>query len=302
MDDIRYLRHNEINKEKWNECVINSPNGLIYANSWYMDAMSPNWQALVYKDYEVVMPLTCSRKMGVSYLSQPAFSQQLGVIGFNEIPKELIKGFVDIACRKFPLVEINLNFKNNFSDENQRSNLILDLNQPFEKLKEKFRKDLIKKPVKAGLIIESSNDYQFVINAFIKYYSDRLHHLKKKNFDRFSKICAYLSNSSRLLVRKAITKEGKFVAGAIFFRDEKRIYYIMSASNAEGRKFEANALLLHEVIREFAESKCIFDFEGSSIPSIRFFFKKFAPDEEFYPIIRINNLPSFIKKVKTITG
>ena len=111
MDDIRYLKHSEINKEMWDACVINSTNGLIYARSWYLDAMSPNWEALVHKDYIAVMPLTASRKWGVSYLSQPAFSQQLGIIGPLDFGEKVTQSFVDIACARFSLVEINLNLQ-----------------------------------------------------------------------------------------------------------------------------------------------------------------------------------------------
>ena len=101
MDDIRYLKHSEINKEMWDACVMNSTNGLIYARSWYLDAMSPNWEALVHKDYIAVMPLTVSRKMGVSYLSQPPFSQQLGIIGPLDFNEKVTQRFIDIVWTLF---------------------------------------------------------------------------------------------------------------------------------------------------------------------------------------------------------
>ena len=94
MDDIRYLKHTEINKEMWDACVINSSNGLIYARSWYLDAMSPDWEALIYKDYVAVMPLTVSKKMGIAYLSQPPFSQQLGIIGPLYFDNKKIQSFM----------------------------------------------------------------------------------------------------------------------------------------------------------------------------------------------------------------
>ena len=112
MEDIRYLKHSEINKEMWDACIINSTNGLIYARSWYLDAMSPNWEALVHKDYVAVMPLTVSKKMGVSYLSQPAFFQQSGIIGPLDFDEKVTQTFLDIICSCFPLVEISLNFNN----------------------------------------------------------------------------------------------------------------------------------------------------------------------------------------------
>lgn len=300
MDDIRYLKNNEINKEMWDACVINSPNGLIYARSWYLDAMSPGWEALVHKDYIVVMPLTVSKKWGISYLSQPAFSQQLGIIGPMDFPDDVVQKFISFAVSKFSLVEINLNFKNEFIGGEEKCNLVLDLGQSFENIKSGFRNDLITKALKAKLMVEDTTDYKAVIHLFRKSYGNRVSHLKQESYDRLSTICEHLKKRSNLIVKRVVTREGDLLANALFFRDEKRIYYIMSATLPEGRKLSANAFLLHEMIKEYSESKYIFDFEGSSIASINFFFKKFNPVEENYPAVRINNLHPIIKKIRTI--
>ncbi|MEI9956106.1 MAG: hypothetical protein WDM90_07350 [Ferruginibacter sp.] len=37
---------------------------LIYAQSFYLDAMAANWDAIVFNDYEAVMPLTWKKEMG----------------------------------------------------------------------------------------------------------------------------------------------------------------------------------------------------------------------------------------------
>ncbi len=300
MDDIRYLKHSEINKEMWDACVINSTNGLIYARSWYLDAMSPGWEALVHKDYIAVMPLTVSRKFGFSYLSQPAFSQQLGIIGPLDFGKDITNIFLEIAKSKFSLVEINLNFKNEYECGEKKCNLTLDLGQPFEVIKSGFRKDLVTKALKAQLVVEETRNYKEVLESFIESYSGKLPHLKRQHFANLSKVCEHLNTTSNLIVKRVLDLKGTPLANALFFRDEKRIYYILSSTLPEGRKLAANAFLLYEVIKEFSGSKYIFDFEGSSIPSINFFFRKFNPVEENYPVVRINNLSPFIKKVKSI--
>jgi hypothetical protein len=300
MDDIRYIKHAEINKEMWDACITNSPNGLIYSRSWFLDAMTPNWDALVHKDYIAVMPLTISRKVGVSYLSQPAFCQQTGITGPIDFNEKITQTFIDIACSKFPLVEINLNFKNEYPKGSMKCNLILDLLKPFETIQAAFRKDLISKSVFANLQIEKSVNYKSVIDSFKKLYLDKIPHLKEKDFNNFLKVCKHVSKTGNLFVRKVLNQDGKLLSDALFFKDEKRIYYMLSATFPEGKKCDANAYLLYQVIKEFSGSNYIFDFEGSSIPSIKFFFKKFNPVEENYPIVRINNLSPFIKKIKSI--
>lgn len=76
---ITYLTHNQIDKQRWDDCIKQSPNGNVYALSWYLDIVHPRWEALVEDDYVSVMPLTGNRKCGISYPFQPFFVQQLGV-------------------------------------------------------------------------------------------------------------------------------------------------------------------------------------------------------------------------------
>ena len=56
--NIHYLTNREIDKIKWDECIDKADNGLVYAYSFYLDHMAKQWDALVWNDYEAVMPLT----------------------------------------------------------------------------------------------------------------------------------------------------------------------------------------------------------------------------------------------------
>jgi hypothetical protein len=47
---IKYLRQDEINVDKWDQCISHSVNGMIYAFSWYLDIVNNRWEALVEGD------------------------------------------------------------------------------------------------------------------------------------------------------------------------------------------------------------------------------------------------------------
>src|ERR1700676_3681504 len=98
--DIRYLERNEIDADKWDHCILNAPNGLIYARSFYLDSMAENWSALVEGDYQQVMPLTWNKKFGFRYLYQPYFTKSLGVFGKSSLPFE-ISSFLNAVPEKF---------------------------------------------------------------------------------------------------------------------------------------------------------------------------------------------------------
>jgi hypothetical protein len=81
---IQHLTRNEIDSIKWNNCVERSANGLIYAFSYYLDALCDNWDAFVIDDYNAIMPLPWRKKAGIKYIYAPPFIQQLGIIGTHE--------------------------------------------------------------------------------------------------------------------------------------------------------------------------------------------------------------------------
>ena len=78
--NARIISNEEIDRKKWDDSLLNFPCSLIYSQSFYLDAMC-KWDALVVGDYEALMPLPNRKKWKINYLYQPAFTQQLGIIG-----------------------------------------------------------------------------------------------------------------------------------------------------------------------------------------------------------------------------
>ncbi len=133
---IKYLTYNEIDKTRWDDCISNAFNGIIYAYSWYLDIVCPSWDALVEDDYERVFPLTNGKKSGINYLFQPFFTQQLGVFSKSKLNEKNIENFIENIPHKYKFAEINLNTFNKISDEKYHliPNLTheLDLIPPYE--------------------------------------------------------------------------------------------------------------------------------------------------------------------------
>lgn len=297
--NIRYVLHNDIDKIKWDACIDVSRNSLIYAKSFYLDIMSAGWGAFILDDYHAVMPLTCHTKWGITYLRQPHFTQQLGIFGTQKFDEKLSSIFLKKASEIFDFIEINLNYANEVGEPfGRKCNLVLPLNIAFTETRKGFRKDLVTKAINAKLTYNSSDDIEMAISAFIKNYSQKLKHVKRKSYQDLHRLCVQLKLNDQLLIRKVNAPDGKLLTVSIFCKDKKRIYYLLSSSDVDGRAVDSNAFLLHEIIKEFSEQNLLFDFEGSEIPSIQSFFKKFGPIEQSYPFIRLNNLPPWKKLIK----
>lgn len=110
MSKIQHIKHNDIDFAKWDQTILASSFPLVFAQSFYLNATFPGWDALVIGDYESVFPLTQKVKFGISYLHQPSFTPQLGVYGkVNETIERL---FYDYITSNYKLIEIELNASN----------------------------------------------------------------------------------------------------------------------------------------------------------------------------------------------
>ena len=298
--NISYIKHAQIDKKKWDHCIANAANSLIYAYSYYLDVMSENWDALILNDYEIVMPLTWNKKFGISYLRQPAFTQQLGIFGNSSFTDNITEPFIDKALKLFSFAEINLNYANEYKGSGEKKcNLILSLNRPFADIEKSFRKDFVKNIKSNDLKYQDSEEIEKTVQLFKENYSARIH-ASQNDYDHFLKLCLILKNKEQLFLRKVSTADGKLFACAIFFKDNRRIYYIMSVTLPEGRKQQANYFLLYHVIKDFSEQNLIFDFEGSEISAIQLFFKKFGAIEQSYLSLKINHLTGWQKRIKKL--
>jgi len=300
---IQYLSYKEIDKPKWDACIDQASNGLIYPYSFYLDAMAKHWDALVLNDYEAVMPLTWNRKYSFYYLYQPAFTASLGVFG-NNLNKELIADFIRSIPSKFKLIEISLNAGNIIGDSKTfsllRSNYILHLNKPYEEIYKVYR-DNHKRNISKALQLGCSVSKEIPVDEIIQLNKEQLQHIdgtKPEDYPNFKKLYAFLKNKGQAKTYAIIDPKNKILASAVFFFSHKRAYYIMVGNHPEGKTLGASHALIDAFIKDHADQTLILDFEGSDIRNLAFFYSSFGATEEIYPALKINKLPWYIRLLK----
>jgi len=302
-NQIQYLSYKEIDKPKWDACIDQASNGLIYAYSFYLDSMAKHWDALVLNDYKAVMPLTWNRKYSFYYLYQPAFTASLGVFGKN-LNSALIDDFIRSIPRKFKLIEISLNAGNIIDDSKTfsllRSNYILQLNKPYGEIYKAYRdnhKRNISKAVQLGCRVSK----EIHVDEIIHLNKEQLQHIdgtKPEDYLNFKKLYEFLKNKGQAKIYAIVDPKNKIFASAVFFFSHNRAYYIMVGNHPEGKTFGASHALIDAFIKDHAEQNLILDFEGSDIRNLAFFYEGFGANIEVYPGLKINNLPWYIKWMK----
>lgn len=300
---ITYIPYNGIDKRKWDHCIANAANGLVYAGSVYLDCMAENWDGLVWNDYEAVMPLTWKKKFGIYYLYQPYFTSHLGLFG-NNLSAELLDNFLAQIPAKFKYWDIYLNHSNLFSldhyDLYQRMNYVLSLQPHYDALYAGFRESIkrnIKKAEKLGCTIQKNIPVEDVI-SLAKEQSKAFASITSNDFDRFKKLFHALLRQQQAVTYAVFSATKEMVASCVFFTDNKRAYYILVGNHPNGKTIGASHALINAFIKDYAGSDLLLDFEGSDIRNLAFFYSSFGAVEEKYPGLKKNKLPALLKWLK----
>ncbi|MFC0771653.1 GNAT family N-acetyltransferase [Terrimonas alba] len=300
---IRYIQRDKIDIEKWDHCITHSPNGLIYAYTYYLDHMAKHWLALVLNDYEVVMPLAWNRKFGISYLYQPFITAQLGIFGPN-MSAQLVEAFLYAIPKTFRFWDIYLNHQNVFPLQNfslyQRKNYVLDLDKTYRELYRNYRENIqrnIKKAEQLGCKVVKGFDVKQVVTLAkeqMRTYSKE----SADNMERFCRLYDYLEKRGQATTYGVHSNNNELIASAVFFFSHNRAYYILVGNHPNGRTIGASHMLVDAFIKDHAGKKMLLDFEGSDIRNLAFFYSSFGAVEENYAAIKLNELPFYLKWLK----
>ena len=279
---------------KWDACVNNHANGLIYATSAYLNAMTNNWSGLVINDYEAIMPLPWRKKWKITYLYTPAFTQQLGLIGSysvnNNTILETITNFVKYGDYMLNTINKPTHTRGIFT---KKCNYILNLSPTYLQINENYSKPLngyLKKAISFGLICTETTTAD-AIDAYQNLYQERFESFVAEDYVHCKQLCQQLAREGKAFARKVTDKEGNVLAYGLFLKDNKRIYNLMPTTLSHGRKLFSMHFLMDCTIKEYAEQPFLLDFEGSDHPGVKQFYEQFGSTNEGYTHWHFNQLP-----------
>jgi hypothetical protein len=286
---IRYRRHKEIDKSRWDECIRNSVNRLPYAYSWFLDIVSPGWDALEMNDYETVFPLTHKKKFGIRYLYQPYFAQQLGVFSREHLTASLVDQFLHSIPGQFSFIHIHLNSMNKVGNGMvtmvPRMNHELDLIPSYDMISREYNQNTrrnIRKALDHEITIRRKTEPDEEILEFRHYEMLRtlMNHCLKNTFS---------------IIMGAYLPDETLCAGVFLLRDQDRFIYHFAATDQRARENGAMFLLIDNFIKEHSGQALILDFEGSSDPNVARFYKGFGTIESVFNEVVINRLPASLR-------
>jgi hypothetical protein len=302
---LKYLRHNEIDYEKWDRCINEAQNSRVYATSWFLDRTAVVWDALVWNDYEFVMPLPVKKKLGISYLYQPLYCQQLGI--FPPAPPETTLEFYVEIVRRFRFSDMQINAFNQPQkkleqvDFSPRKNYLLLLNAGYDSIVTAYSKNTHRNIAKAN-----NNRLNYVegitLEEFLAFKQKNLVvKIPQKTIQKLKTIIAYSQFKGFGEIAGVYSPGNDLCAAVFFLRWKDRIIYMNAVSSAGGKEMRAMFLLVDRFLESCSGKNLTLDFEGSMIPGVARFFEGFGATPETYYRMKVNRLPFPVKWLKRET-
>jgi hypothetical protein len=301
---IRALERAEF--ERWDEFVRQSPQGTLFHSTLWLEAADEPFQLLgCFRGRELqggfAMALLGARVAGVP---QPALTPYLGIL----FPKSNAKYVTELSTNKEISIALATFLKKNFDwiessfapevrdlqpfiwhgfdvDLHYTYRLSLnDLDSVFDNMDARRRNKLVSAE-KQGVTIEAGVEFGEIVR------------LCTKSFERQSLLATHTGAATRF--EAALRRVGRckgFLArgaegtplGAVWIVwDDKRAYYLLGGYDHSERSNKAVSLALWRAIQFTAKDLKLleFDFEGSVIPAVEQFFRKFgATLTPFYTI------------------
>ena len=301
-NQIKYIKHQDIDRQKWARCLENADNSRFYANDWHLDRTAIVWDALVWGDYDYIMPLPVRNKFGFSYVYQPLFCQQLGI--FPTPSNSMAEIFYNSLPDKFSYSDVHLNSRNP-SIQNKgeteflpRQNYLLDLKYNYKSLLRSYSTNTKRNITKAG-----GNNLHYIAGIRLEEFlafkeANLIDNISKKELDKLKSIIAFGQYKGMGEIYGVYSQGNELCAAVYFCKWKDRVIYLNAASGKEGKKLGAMYFLVDNFIKSNAGQDLILDFEGSMVPGVARFYSGFGATPETYFQLKFNRLPLPLKWLK----
>lgn len=241
---IEYIRHKDIDKLKWDDCVKSCKNHLPYCYSWYLDIVSPGWDALISNEYKKIFPLTFRTKARISYLFQPFFTQQLGLFG-NNVSNEVLEEFLNAIPKKFKFIEINLNTFCGLNTKDFKANLklthLINLNRNYVGISSEYNdntKRNIRKAEKESLQFVENGNVNSLIGLFKSNIGKQIE-LKSGDYKLLESLLNASVKNKTGQVYEALDCENNLLAGLFLLSSQNICINLFNASSDIGKRKSA---------------------------------------------------------------
>lgn len=293
--EVRALEPGEF--VRWDEFVRQSPQGTLFHTTLWLEAASVPYQLLgCFRGNEMrggfALGLLGNRTAGMphrgitpylgilypasqgKYVTEISNNKEIGIAfatflahEFRQVDIDFSPEVIDTMPFRWQGFTVGLGYTYRLS--------LANFDSVFENMDAARRRNIVSAE-KAGIRVETGADLESILR--LREISFERQHLTPLYEQTAHKIERALRSADRCLAFLARNKEDKPAGGVWIVWDEKRAYYLLGGYDHAAKSNNAVALAMWRAIQYTAVNLRLaeFDFEGSVIPPVERFFRKFG--------------------------
>ncbi len=298
----------------WNSFTKNSSQGSVFSETWYLNALGIDYKILcVIDNADNILSGIVLAKNQINTYSNPMLDKYLGVIlkGEGALSHKVISKQYKVIellskeLKKYKSFDYYFHpeFKNwipfywNGFAQQTRYTYRVNLSIEIQEIQSRFHGNLkndIRNAIKSNIQISKNLEYDVFYNIINKTF---LRQGSKAPFNKVDLLSFIkeLTLKNRFVLFGAVNQDGETIAVCGLVYDEKSSYLLLNGIDNDKLVRGANALIILEAIKYFHGKSRYFDFEGSMLPGVEQFYRRFGG--ELVPYYRIwnDNLFNYMK-------
>ena len=301
---IKKVKYQEIDFDKYSECLENACQNADYADRKFLDIVSDRkWFLLVYGDYESVMPVSYVRKYGLTFILMPKICQQLGVFSKEDDPK-MNQLFYDFLEQNFLVLIYSFNGDNQFDKAVQKKTSYLLEKNNYATTKKNYSSHRRRNVRIIGDLVDNvtfKNAWQEQDKEF--FLTNIKGTTKEKDSHNYFNIFTELLNQN--IGNLKILEFKNQIQSFVYLYEGKRNRYLSLFINGY---LLANpnfpSIIIDHCLQDFVEDNN-FDFMGSEVENVAKFNERFGAVSYQYPILTNSKgtlLKNLWKRYRIITN
>jgi len=280
---LRTISHAQIDKSRWNQ-MVETADGNVFGMSWYLDAVAPNWNALLLGDYQAGMPLPV--KPFPTRLIQPTFSRELAVYG-NAAQSLFLQHLADtfrIALFGWPHPTPPSLWKTEPRVYQQ-----LNMARPYDTIRAGYSENVRRQLKKAAHLTPCPVTPDEIIALFRTAKGAEVS-LNGIDYTALKKLMT-AAETNQHAWSIGMKSEHELVSAGFFIPFNNKLLYLKGAVSNAGKEMGAMHAIFDAAISAHGQQYAHLDFGGSNQPGLAVFNRKFGAEDVTYHMLAINKLP-----------
>lgn len=289
---IVYHKNDEIDREQWDNCIRNSGCLKPFPYSWYLDIMSPGWEALVDDDYDSVFPMPLFSRLGFTFIENPVFLQQLGVFSPDKPEEQALSEFLSFIPDFYRFIDLDIALKpsNHGFRITEKNSYILDLSKSYEELYENFtencRRNIEKSLKKNNEIVEDITPDE-LLDMFILNNGKGIKGIRAKDYVRLKKLMNFCIINKKGKIIGTRSGHKKPSSGMFIINLKGSMTMLLSADTQHSVERKSGYFICNELIKSNSRSRSVLDFAEPVLYGIPDFYLSFGVSKvPYYKIYR----------------